>query len=480
MSPAPSTPQRPPRPARAPSRGPPRHANKGTKTTRAPVPPIRVHPPSLSINTDLSDSDDSDTASLVTARRWSDLVPPQTALTFVALYDPGEGLLSFSGASLLPSTPAPACPARPSSTTFPSDGQSEVLTIDRLGACTPALSTAQLTSDTGMADMQSMLDAYFRAGATNEALGARASSALEGMYAFGGASKYGSAPYLARVSRALLSEEVNGDGESLFAWSWLDRLGDQLILNPYIDTRTVPTRRGSEESDDVGSPFNDSGYAGDNDYFADKYALCCGAKDDGEASFVGPHERSAFSVTTTSTSDYIDVHVPPTPSAYATLAPDPPPSARSSIWSTLEAPDQASVNFLACSAATTRTQASSPDSPRRPRRLHKLRSYAQLPARATDVLARQSYNHDLPSPPLPSPHAQGRAAHSSAPPVMDAGRGASHGRSGSATGSLGRRGRAVWERLSRFRKDDGEPWVCVEVKHLVTQHALRERDLDLP
>ncbi|KAI0062424.1 hypothetical protein BV25DRAFT_1825409 [Artomyces pyxidatus] len=114
-----------------------------------------------------------------------------------------------------------------------------------------------------MADMQSLLDAYFRAG-TPAPMGckipeARASSALEGYHA---------GPYYARVSRALLDRE--GDGASLFAWSWFDRLGETLVLNPCIDTRAAD----SDSDRDTASPANDSGYASESACMSDidKYA----------------------------------------------------------------------------------------------------------------------------------------------------------------------------------------------------------------
>jgi hypothetical protein len=125
------------------------------------------------------------------ANRWSEMVPPQTALTFVAMYDPSEGLIGFSGSSLLPFDAASGL-ALPRTPGFPQDGQSEVLTIDCLGNVTPAISTAALTSDTALRDMQSMLSAYFRGetrwqterGALLAAEHAtpRVSSTLEGLY----------------------------------------------------------------------------------------------------------------------------------------------------------------------------------------------------------------------------------------------------------------------------------------------------------
>ena len=75
--------------------------------------------------------------------RWSELIPPQTALTFAAMYDPNEGIITFSGGSLLDSddsgygsTCSGSSPSKYSQDSYAPreafDDQSQVLTIDRL------------------------------------------------------------------------------------------------------------------------------------------------------------------------------------------------------------------------------------------------------------------------------------------------------------------------------------------------------------
>lgn len=72
--------------------------------------------------------------------RWSELIPPQTALTFAAMYDPTEGIITFSGGSLLdagsPSSSCASTPSKYSQDTYAPreayDDQSQVLTIDKL------------------------------------------------------------------------------------------------------------------------------------------------------------------------------------------------------------------------------------------------------------------------------------------------------------------------------------------------------------
>ncbi len=62
-------------------------------------------------------------------RRWSELVPPHSALTFAAIWDPEEGMVTFSGAHLLD---APVDKGRDDSPYDVSpDSHSQVLTLDR-------------------------------------------------------------------------------------------------------------------------------------------------------------------------------------------------------------------------------------------------------------------------------------------------------------------------------------------------------------
>lgn len=65
------------------------------------------------------------------SRRWSELVPPQTGLTFAALWDPEDGMITFSGCRLLESDIQSILHFRD----LPRDahdGQSTILTFDGL------------------------------------------------------------------------------------------------------------------------------------------------------------------------------------------------------------------------------------------------------------------------------------------------------------------------------------------------------------
>src|SRR5260370_7543035 len=125
------------------------------------TPALRQTPPSLAIRTSHASSGPSDAMSSRTIvppssqrqHRWSELVPPQTALTFVAMYDPADGLLTFSGAELLPSEPpTPPTPHTPSSS--PDTPDTPTTTAFSPMPSTPAPRT--------LAAMQTPLHASFR------------------------------------------------------------------------------------------------------------------------------------------------------------------------------------------------------------------------------------------------------------------------------------------------------------------------------
>ena len=106
--------------------------------------------------------------------RWSQVIPPHTALTFAAVWDPDEGMVTFSGGKLLETD---ICDARSLSTprdVF--DGQSQVLTVDRLTLPLPSgtyvsydgegkrahAPTVTFACDHALDDTQSVVDPYLR------------------------------------------------------------------------------------------------------------------------------------------------------------------------------------------------------------------------------------------------------------------------------------------------------------------------------
>jgi hypothetical protein len=147
--------------------------------------------------------------------RWSEIVPPQTALTFVAMYDPAEGLLTFSGASLLPSEPP--TPPTPQTPTLDMLDTPDTPTTHAPMPRTPAPST--------LADMQSLLDAYFRSTGTTASAGipARASSTFEGLLCVTPEPRNAAAG-CGREKPLPVRPPPPPDRDSVFAWSWLEHM----------------------------------------------------------------------------------------------------------------------------------------------------------------------------------------------------------------------------------------------------------------
>jgi len=162
-----------------------------------------------------------------------------------------------------------------------------------------------------------------------------------------------------------------------------------------------------------------------------------------EYPFDPSNEQSAFSVTTTSTSNYIDVECP-VASSTRPLTPD------SAAWSPLYGSDpdplNVSIKRQPCSQSCQRT---STKGGRRRNKLSKLRSYTAPPASPAEVLARDSYNHSWVSkdekPLLQSPRTE-----------------------------LPRLARVLSKRFLKQHKRGGDEdrWVCVDVEHKVTQYDL--------
>lgn len=97
--------------------------------------------------------------------RWSELIPPHTALTFAAVWDPNEGMITFSGAHLLDSESGNRLPPPCATNDSPRDAydsQSQVLTIDRLVSALAggAPDSAALAMEQEYLDAQADADSY--------------------------------------------------------------------------------------------------------------------------------------------------------------------------------------------------------------------------------------------------------------------------------------------------------------------------------
>lgn len=103
-------------------------------------------------------------------RRWSEVIPPQTGLSFAVIWDPEEGLVTFSGGELLESdvSDLPTLRDMPLDAT---EARPQILTIDGLSLAfgSMMLDTAGLPrtnrvqfSANALDEGQSMLDPYMR------------------------------------------------------------------------------------------------------------------------------------------------------------------------------------------------------------------------------------------------------------------------------------------------------------------------------
>ncbi|KDQ49991.1 hypothetical protein JAAARDRAFT_51474 [Jaapia argillacea MUCL 33604] len=91
-----------------------------------------------------SDRDKNSTPPSPPDSRWSEVIPPHTALTFAAIWDPVEGMVAFSGAQLRDFLDKDVSfNTRPTS---PGDGDSQILTIDRF-ALPSTVNSAALALD---------------------------------------------------------------------------------------------------------------------------------------------------------------------------------------------------------------------------------------------------------------------------------------------------------------------------------------------
>ena len=218
--------------------------------------------------------------------RWSELVPPQTALTFVAMYDPADGLLTFSGAELLPSEPpTPPTPHTLSSSLDTSD--TPTTTAFSPMPCTPAPST--------LADMQSLLDAYFRSAAAtaagnNHVMPARASSTFDGLRCGSippnesGSIKAGTGVGCGREKPLPVRPPPPPDRDSVFAWSWLGHMAPDGPGEP-CDASRDDCHSGGCGAGASWPSGADSGYVSEG---CDGAA--CDGRDDGDSFFYTPPE----------------------------------------------------------------------------------------------------------------------------------------------------------------------------------------------
>lgn len=105
------------------------------------------------------------------ARRWSEVVPPQTALSFAAIWDPDDGLVTFSGPELLNAPDTWSASTLRDLPLDANEGRSQILTLDGFSlpfsnammdtAGLPRANRVQFMAD-ALDEGQSMLDPYMR------------------------------------------------------------------------------------------------------------------------------------------------------------------------------------------------------------------------------------------------------------------------------------------------------------------------------
>ncbi|TDL21936.1 hypothetical protein BD410DRAFT_803770 [Rickenella mellea] len=85
---------------------------------------IRDHPKDRIVNLDSGISVPDD--------RWSDIIPPETALTFAAIWDPDDGMITFTAADLFDMMKTPRPDKSVDSPSDIDERSSQVLTVDRV------------------------------------------------------------------------------------------------------------------------------------------------------------------------------------------------------------------------------------------------------------------------------------------------------------------------------------------------------------
>ncbi|KAI0088918.1 hypothetical protein BDY19DRAFT_156824 [Irpex rosettiformis] len=286
------------------------------------------------------------------SHRWSQVIQPHTALGFAALWDPEEGMVTFSIGELLDSDTA-------SSTTIRDiprdafDGQSTVFTLDGLtflgtGMRTrvPTVTFAFNASD----DAQSTLDPFLRSMA---------------------------------VSRDRGQTHQERQPSTYLDWSQVRSVGRTI----YTLAR-APLERGIFSSNKPST--SNRGSTPDDEGFFEEMPDTAGTGDFSTPPvLVNLNLESHFSMTTTSTTGYVDVETPSTYSYASSLQEISP----SEAWSTLRG-----LDYESCPNRRKPAE--------RGRRLQKPRKYLHVgnPADPAEVLARPMYNHTVQPPTRALPH----------------------------------------------------------------------------
>ena len=432
-------------------------------------------------------------------RRWSELVPPRTALTFAAIWDEDEGMVTFSGAHLLDSeTAEKGCANRmtndsPCDVPF-GDGESQVLTInDRFATAMPGSSPAPeyappSAGADSLAFARDVMD-------TETAMDSRSYLGFGGRRAPPGIHYTPDSPAIASSMALASLANIPFRRTLMNNHHPFDRANrDSRTSCPEFREQTDEDVRYCEayEEDSSSDEVTDEGFFEDRRLTTGtlgsapvlvevnlvRFRACLTVLSHA-LTYTRALQSSAFSVTTTSTDRYVEVDHPSQAEAYSyeqrsqrthyhqrhsqqPLMKGKPGSVISeSAWSTLR-----DVERNICFNVPLEIG----------RRLKKTRSSPRRsptpPADPAEVLARQYYNH-LPSPSYDdesdmSTWSGTHGRHGGCVPVPNV----SIPRPLTPKGSL-RRGKSLLNRvvLGNLRRGEGkdDQWVYVEVEHKVKQ-----------
>ncbi|KAI0945796.1 hypothetical protein AcW1_001936 [Taiwanofungus camphoratus] len=378
--------------------------------------------------------------------RWSDVIPPHNALTFAAVWDPVEGMITFSGAHLLDSECADRATTNPCAGDSPrdvADGQSQVLTIDRfaLALASTAPSTAfgmgseatrpYSSACEAQTDSDTVMDPHLLPAWITIPPGMRTtpqSPAFASSVALANLVHESDFPTLLKSSPDL--SHLTNVGRQLRSIAPFKR------LPIYVES---PSTSSSSEPSVMQESVTDEGFFEGRQLPTGSYGSLPVFVNLNLVSYstLSPYpltptgsQSSAFSVTTTSTNNYVEVDFP-SDESWAKQ-----PSDDSSSWETLHGIDRAFCFNI--------------PPPERRRRLKKWRSEGSsptTPASPAEVLARQHYNHVQPLGPT------SRCAISRKKSIA--------------------RAKALLDRLGKCVKNEEDGWVCVEVTHKVTHKVAR-------
>ncbi|TFK45283.1 hypothetical protein OE88DRAFT_1229839 [Heliocybe sulcata] len=358
--------------------------------------------------------------------RWSDVVPPKTGLTFAAIWDPDDGMVTFSGPEL---RRFPENVDTKSSLDLPStvtvDGKSQILTIDGLAMSNNAQNSAMWALETegkapftfacdALMDMDGHMDAFYGPGVKSPATAsnflrlALPSSAIS-------------------VKRSLFRKAQKETREEL-DWEAMNKT-DRRVRRSRNAVYAEEWRKG--ETSESGSPTDEGFFEGGPNRVSSPLP--------DEAVKVEMNGMSSkFSMTTTSTSNYVEV-TEPRDSAYDDVDEIDDASSHSS-WSSLAAPD--TLEYMTSQLHVARLCG------RRTLKKRRTRD-PNAPASPVEVLSREKYAYHVAPPPEDESDREGRKV------VM-----------------VKKAVRCCLDGVRRCKRHEDDRWVSVEVKQMVTQKLI--------